>query len=282
MRLVAIMRSQSAGSSDSRLRFLTLVPALQTRTSIAPKAASTWSTTALTANRSAMSQGATKAESLPAGQPGAVPFELLAIAADQGHAQPHSAKVLAMLRPIPLPAPVTSAVFKSRPRHSPLGASGPFRDLTAPSRRYDRRTAGRLRGGAIRTWHRATADRPDVRRMQRRCKITVAAADTDRVRFVRSACISRRDAHAFQICTWHSLAPNHPSRRLPTRSPPDELQWSSSRRSPLSRAQRVVVAVAGRCRGGGRSSRRCRGGGRRRSVVGAVVVVDVTAGALLA
>ena len=78
-----------------------------------PKAVRTWSTIAVTANRSPMSQVATNAESRPRARLGPGPFELLAVAADQGDAQPQiSARVAAMLRPIPLPAPVTSAVFK--------------------------------------------------------------------------------------------------------------------------------------------------------------------------
>ena len=86
---MAIIRSQSAGSRDSRLRFLTFVPALQTSTSIASKAARIWSTTALTANRSLISQAATKAESRPAGESGPGPLEFLAVAAEEGHAQAH-------------------------------------------------------------------------------------------------------------------------------------------------------------------------------------------------
>ena len=47
----------------SRLRFLTLMPALQTRTSIDSNAAVTSSTAALTEGRSAISQVTTRAES---------------------------------------------------------------------------------------------------------------------------------------------------------------------------------------------------------------------------
>ncbi len=83
------MRSQSEGSSVSRLRFRTLVPALQTRTSIVSNAAVTSLTAAFTATLSAMSQVATMAVSRPLFNCCPRPLELLAIAADEGDPKAH-------------------------------------------------------------------------------------------------------------------------------------------------------------------------------------------------
>ena len=59
-----------------------------------------------------MSQVATKAESRAVLSVALVRFELLAVATDQRHAQAHLGQRAGDARPIPLPAPVTSAVFK--------------------------------------------------------------------------------------------------------------------------------------------------------------------------
>jgi hypothetical protein len=85
---------------------------LHTRTSIDSRAASTWRMSDSTANRSLMSQGATKAVSLPLTKLARVRSSFARSRPTSATRSPLSASVLAMLWPIPLPAPVTSAVFK--------------------------------------------------------------------------------------------------------------------------------------------------------------------------
>src|ERR1700728_244658 len=63
LRLMSIMRSQSAGSRERRLRWATLMPAAQTKTSMAPIAPRADSTIAFTRARSVTSQGKSSAES---------------------------------------------------------------------------------------------------------------------------------------------------------------------------------------------------------------------------
>ena len=106
------MRSQSSGSSDSRLRFLTFVPALLTRMSIVSMAAATSSMADLTVERSAMSQVAIRALSPPVFIAARARSSLLRSRPTRATRRPIPASVTAIAWPIPLPAPVTSAVCK--------------------------------------------------------------------------------------------------------------------------------------------------------------------------
>jgi len=87
------------------------VPALQTKTSIDPSDSITCSTVAFTEPRSATSQENISAESRPWLNSARVCPSLLSSRPIKASRRPSESRTLAIPRPMPLPAPVTSAVF---------------------------------------------------------------------------------------------------------------------------------------------------------------------------